>query len=137
MMWNTRNIQIAAVCAALFQSRSIQMKSYKVLAASLLSALACLSVNVTQAQTADETTHVSKKVQRSANWKLEHSVRTALDKKKIDTSDIRVRAHSGAVALSGTVGDESQIALAGSIAQGVPGVSSVRNDVSMHQVGTQ
>jgi hyperosmotically inducible protein len=111
------------------------MKPYKLLAACLVSAVACSSLNVAYAQTTDESTHASKKAQRSANWKLEHTVRTALSKQKVDTSGIRIRARSGAVTLSGTVSDETQISLASNVAQGIPGVKSVQNDVTMHQNG--
>lgn len=111
------------------------MKLSKALAASLFSVVACFSVNLVHAQDTDAANPPSKKAVRSANWKLEHAVRSALDKQKIDTSDIRIRARSGAVALSGSVKDEAQIAQAGTAAGGVPGVKSVKNDITVRVVG--
>jgi osmotically-inducible protein OsmY len=111
------------------------MKLSKALAASLFSVVACFSVNLAHAQEASAANPPSKKAVRSANWKLEHAVRSELDKEKIDTSDIRIRARSGAVALSGSVKDEGMIAQAGTAASGVPGVKSVKNDITVHVVG--
>jgi hyperosmotically inducible periplasmic protein len=62
-------------------------------------------------------------------------VRLELDKQKVDTSDLRIRARAGAVSLAGTVKDEDQIALAGTDAEGVPGVKSVKNDMTVRTIG--
>jgi hyperosmotically inducible protein len=111
------------------------MKLSKILIASLFSAAACIGVNIAHAQDAGTDQPTTKKAARSANWKLEHAVRQELNKQKIDTSDIRIRARSGAVALAGTVKDESQIASAGTAAQDVPGVKSVKNVVTLRVIG--
>ena len=111
------------------------MKISKMLAASLFSLAACVSVNLAHAQDSGAAQPTSKKAARSANRKLEHAVRQELDKQKIDVSDIRVVARAGAVGLAGTVNDESQIALAGTAAEGVPGVKSVKNYVAVRTVG--
>jgi hyperosmotically inducible protein len=111
------------------------MKLSNALAASLFAIAACLSVNLAHAQDATATQPASKKAVRSANWKLEQAVRKTLNKQKVDTSDIRIRARSGAVALSGTVKDERQISLAGTSAGEVPGVNSLKNDVTVRSIG--
>jgi hyperosmotically inducible periplasmic protein len=70
-----------------------------------------------------------------ADHALEGKVRHALTTHKIESSDIRIVARGGAVTLDGTVQDQSQIAQATTIAQGVSGVKSVKNNLSMHEAG--
>ena len=53
------------------------MKISKMLAASLFSLAACVSVNLAHAQDSGAAQPTSKKAARSANWKLEHAVRQA------------------------------------------------------------
>jgi osmotically-inducible protein OsmY len=69
--------------------------------------------------------------------KTDHSlgtaVRKALDKSSVDVSSISVRAHGGAVTLTGTVPDNSQIEKAGTAAKGVAGVTSVSNKLTVQQ----
>ena len=111
------------------------MKIPKSLVASLFTLAAYTSVNLAYAQDSGTTQPTTKKAARSANWKIEHAVRQELDKQKIDASDIRVVARAGAVGLAGSVNDESQIALAGTTAEGVPGVKSVKNYIVVRTVG--
>jgi hyperosmotically inducible periplasmic protein len=70
-----------------------------------------------------------------ADHKLEGQVRHALTTNKIESSDIRVVARHGMVTLDGTVQDESQIAQATTVAQGVAGVKSVKNNLTKHEAG--
>ena len=72
----------------------------------------------------------AKKVDR----KLGYSVRKALSKTQgVDVSNIAVRSHGGAVTLEGTVPDQGQIDKAGEVAQGVAGVKSVSNKLTVMQ----
>jgi hyperosmotically inducible periplasmic protein len=108
----------------------------------LVAVLACVGVlgvaEVAQAQDASDTTTSpmsDAKAGHKQNLQLEHAVRRALDKQKIDTSDIRVVARSGAVGLEGTVPVVSQVSAAGSVAQGVTGVKTVKNGLTLRQEG--
>lgn len=70
----------------------------------------------------------AKKVDR----KLGYTVRKALSKTQgVDVSKINVRSHNGAVTLTGTVPDQGQIDKAGEVAQGVAGVKSVSNKLTV------
>ncbi|POR55981.1 BON domain-containing protein [Paraburkholderia eburnea] len=72
----------------------------------------------------------AKKVDR----KLGYTVRKALSKAQgLDVSNITVRSRSGAVTLTGTVPDQGQIDQAGQVAQGVAGVKSVANKLTVMQ----
>ncbi|CAB3775991.1 hypothetical protein LMG28688_00144 [Paraburkholderia caffeinitolerans] len=72
----------------------------------------------------------SKKVDR----KLGYSVRKALSRTQgIDVSNITVRSHNGAVSLTGSVPAQAQIDKAGEVAQGVAGVKSVSNKLTVMQ----
>jgi|SRR5689334_5899352 hyperosmotically inducible protein len=70
-----------------------------------------------------------------ADHKLEGQVRHALTTHKIESSDIRIVARGGTVTLDGTVQDQSQIAQAATVAQGVTGVKAVKNNLTMHEAG--
>jgi hyperosmotically inducible periplasmic protein len=70
-----------------------------------------------------------------ADHKLEGQVRHALTTHKIESSDIRIVARGGTVTLDGTVQDQSQIAQATTVAQGVTGVKAVKNNLTMHEAG--
>jgi hyperosmotically inducible periplasmic protein len=72
-----------------------------------------------------------------SNKQLAASVRGALrsaHRHGLKSSYIRVRANGGVVTLTGVVADNSQIDLATSVAQGVPGVSSVVNKLKLRVV---
>jgi hyperosmotically inducible periplasmic protein len=70
---------------------------------------------------------ISAKVERKANRALSRKVLKALVKiKELEATRIFVKASAGDITLSGTVLDESQVALAVKVAQSVEGVQSVR-----------
>ena len=78
----------------------------------------------------------TKKATRAANRKLSRDVRRALSKDKtVDTSNIAVRANHGAIILEGTVPEQAQSDKAAQIAQGVSGVSSVKNALTVREKG--
>ncbi|CAB3799534.1 hypothetical protein LMG28614_04987 [Paraburkholderia ultramafica] len=73
---------------------------------------------------------------RTANRQLQKQVRRALAHTKgLATSGIAVRARDGVVTLQGWVPAQSQVALALSTAQGVPGVTAVNNQLIVRPVG--
>ena len=73
---------------------------------------------------------------KAANRKLAKDVRRALaHAKDVSVGNITVRAVSGAVTLAGTVPDEAQVDKATKITQGVAGVTSVRNALTVRPVG--
>jgi len=74
---------------------------------------------------------------KQANHALEKKVRAALiHAKDIKTENILVRARGGAVTLEGTVPDSSQIDKATQVAQGVAGVTSVKNALTIKEPGS-
>ncbi|MFC0400829.1 BON domain-containing protein [Paraburkholderia rhizosphaerae] len=110
----------------LFASRTLA--ACVAVAASVISAAAIAQ----SAQTTEQPTRASI---RKANHRLEHNVRTALLRAKIDNADIRVVARGGKVTLDGTVSDQSMVQPAGEIAGKVPGVTSVQNLLTMREAG--
>jgi hyperosmotically inducible periplasmic protein len=78
---------------------------------------------------------ISKATIRKTNLMLEHNVRGALYKGKIDGANVRIVAKAGKISLAGTVPDESQVGLAGTIAASVEGVSGVYNLLSVGAPG--
>jgi len=87
------------------------------------------SLNV-YAQSSDATTTAapSAKSVRAANRALQRKVLKALARAKGLTADnITVRARDGAVTLEGRVSDQGQSDIATQTAQGVAGVTSVKN----------
>jgi hyperosmotically inducible periplasmic protein len=104
--------------------------SPRITTAAFLVTMACaisLPANCAFAQDTTETPNVSKATIRKANARLEHSVRGALYKGKVDSANVRIVAKGGKVSLSGTVPDAGQVGSAGTIAAGVDGVSGVNN----------
>jgi hyperosmotically inducible protein len=77
----------------------------------------------------------SAKAARQANRALSKKVLRALSKGDVKTSGINVIAKGGAVALAGSVTDPTQIDKAGEVAKGVPGVTSVKNSLTVKEVG--
>ena len=77
----------------------------------------------------------SGKAARQANRALSKKVLRALSKDGVKTSGINVIAKGGAVVLVGSVIDPAQIDKAAQIANGVPGVTSVKNSLTVHEVG--
>jgi hyperosmotically inducible periplasmic protein len=79
---------------------------------------------------------VALKAQRKADHMLEKTVRKALAKNKsIDVTRVNVRARSGAVTLLGSVPEQDQSDAAAQIAQGVSGVTSVKNGLTVKSAG--
>jgi hyperosmotically inducible protein len=79
---------------------------------------------------------VSQPTQKQANRALQKKVRAALTRAKgIDAANILVRARSGVVTLEGTVPEQDQADKAVQVAQGVAGVSSVKNALSVKEPG--
>jgi hyperosmotically inducible protein len=73
---------------------------------------------------------------KQANRALQKSVRRALAKAKgLDVSNILVRARGGAVTLEGTVPELQQGDIATQTAQGVAGVTSVKNALTVRAIG--
>ncbi|MFL9913273.1 BON domain-containing protein [Paraburkholderia sp. RL17-337-BIB-A] len=77
----------------------------------------------------------SAKATRQANRALSKKVLHALSKGGVTTSRINVIAKGSAVTLAGAVTDSTQIGKAGEIAKGVPGVTSVKNSLTLKEVG--
>ncbi|CAE6843751.1 BON domain-containing protein [Paraburkholderia domus] len=78
----------------------------------------------------------SAKAIKAADRQLQKKVRGVLSRTKgLGVSGISVKARSGMVTLQGWVPDESQVALATQAAQGVSGVTSVKNDLTVRPAG--
>jgi len=78
----------------------------------------------------------SAKSTKAANRALQRSVRKALSKTKgLSVANITVRARGGAVTLEGSVPEQPQIDLATQTAQGVSGVTSVKNALTIRAIG--
>jgi osmotically-inducible protein OsmY len=77
----------------------------------------------------------SAKATRQANRALSKKVLVALSKGGVSTSRINVVAKGSAVTLVGAVTDATQIDKAGELAKGVSGVTSVKNSLTLKEVG--
>jgi hyperosmotically inducible periplasmic protein len=76
------------------------------------------------------------KAARAANRALSRKIRAALAKdKSLDTASISVRVKDGTVSLQGLVADQSQIDRATQVVKGVPGVTSVKNSLTIRALG--
>jgi hyperosmotically inducible periplasmic protein len=92
------------------------------------------AVPSTTSEAASNVTAMSAKDARSANRKLQRDVFRVLQRTKgLVSTSIAVKASDGAVTLEGAVPEESQMALATRAAEGVPGVKSVRNMLTLSQ----
>jgi hyperosmotically inducible protein len=79
---------------------------------------------------------MTKSAKRAENHQLSKAVRHALyTTKGLVSSNIAVISKDGAVSLVGTVPTDSQIPLAGQVAQGVPNVKSVDNRIVVEDEG--
>ncbi|MBN3813054.1 BON domain-containing protein [Paraburkholderia sp. Ac-20347] len=116
------------------------MKSVAIL--KTLAAVACVTVacsvyaqdNSAASGAAAATTTKAAPAGKKADRKLGYTVRKALSKAQgIDVSNITVRSRSGAVTLTGSVPTQDQIDQAGQVAQGVAGVKSVSNKLTVMQ----
>lgn len=85
----------------------------------------------------DEATQkAASKSQRKADRMLEKAARNALAKaKSVDVTRINVRARSGVVTLLGSVPRQGQSETAAEVAQGVSGVMSVKNALTVKGIG--
>jgi osmotically-inducible protein OsmY len=71
---------------------------------------------------------------KKANRALRRNVYAAIAKhKEIRAGNISVTAKDGAVTLRGTVTEASQVDTVAEIAKGVPGVTSVTNNLAVHK----
>jgi hyperosmotically inducible periplasmic protein len=109
---------------------------------SLLAACAVLYVSNAYAQNADVPATAmassSKAAMKTADRQTVRAVRKALfHAKGLRSAEISVFARSGVVTLTGSVSDASQIDRAGTIAAGVPHVTSVSNQLSVRLSGGQ
>jgi osmotically-inducible protein OsmY len=81
------------------------------------------------------TAKAEKSATKKTDRKLGNDVRKALSKAQgFDVSNVFVKARNGAVTLTGSVPDGSQISQAEEVAKGVAGVKSVSNKITL---GTQ
>ncbi|MBB2979907.1 BON domain-containing protein [Paraburkholderia tropica] len=81
-------------------------------------------------------TKAQRKAQRQADRKLARAVREALTHTKgLQTAQINVLSKSGNVSLVGSLPDETQIQLAGEVAQSVPGVVKLTNMLHIREAG--
>lgn len=73
---------------------------------------------------------------RAANRALQKKVRATLARTKgLTVGNITVKARGGAVTLAGSVPEQAQIELATNAAQGVAGVTSVQNGLTIRAIG--
>src|ERR1700754_2181845 len=85
---------------------------------------------------ASESAQPTAKQTKAANRALGRKVRTALSKTKgLSVANITVRARGGAATLAGSVPEQQQVDLATQAAQGVAGVTSVKNALTIRPVG--
>src|SRR5262249_2190496 len=112
-----------------------EMKSMKtcVSAAIAVSAIAAI-VPVVSAQDTTEASSAaahSGSSTRAANMQLAKRVQTTLYKHKdLVSTDVHAVARSGKITLVGMAPDQAQIDLAGKLAASVPGVTSVKNNLT-------
>jgi hyperosmotically inducible protein len=111
------------------------VKTYKIIATSFLLMTVLTGMTVARANDSNTTTSVERKAARTANSQLQRAVRTELIKRKLDVAGVRIVARDGSVTLVGTVRDERQIALAGDSAEAVPGVQSLKNNLTLRVEG--
>jgi hyperosmotically inducible periplasmic protein len=72
---------------------------------------------------------------KAADRALQKQVRRALARTKgLDITNVTVRARGGLVTLQGSVPDAQQVDLAGRVANGVDGVTSVKNGLRVHSI---
>ncbi|WP_244096543.1 BON domain-containing protein, partial [Burkholderia vietnamiensis] len=118
----------------------LEMKSLKtyVAAAIAISAIAAI-VPVVHAQEttgAPSATAPSRSAIRAANKDLAKRVQKTLYKQKgLESTDVHAVARSGKITLVGMAPDQAQIDLAGKVAESVPGVTSVKNNLTVDEKG--
>ncbi|NVH73691.1 BON domain-containing protein [Paraburkholderia sp. JPY432] len=95
-----------------------------------------VSVSAWAQRTDTDTAPATSQSSKQANYALAKKVRAALDHAKdIRPENIVIRARGGAVTLEDTVPDSSQVDKATQVAQGVAGVTSVKNALTVKEVG--
>ena len=113
------------------------MKTYVAVAIAVSASVA--TVPIAGAQETTGTTSAatpSRSSIRAANRELAKRVQTALYKQKgLATTDLHAIARSGKITLVGVVPDQVQIDLAGKVAESVPGVTSVKNNLTVEEEG--
>ncbi|MCA8462918.1 MULTISPECIES: BON domain-containing protein [Burkholderia cepacia complex] len=73
---------------------------------------------------------------RAANKDLAKRVQKTLYKQKgLESTDVHAVARSGKITLVGMAPDQAQIDLAGKVAESVPGVTSVKNNLTVDEKG--
>nr|WP_322028997.1 BON domain-containing protein [Paraburkholderia sp. J76] len=107
--------------------------------AAIVGAVTALAAFNSRAQTTDSPVPAaaasSARAVRKADHALEKAVRKALGKDKaVDVTNVNVRARNGAVTLLGTVPEQGQVDAARQAAQGVAGVASVNNALTVKGV---
>lgn len=118
------------------------MEARKIVNLLVVAGCVTLTTNV-QAQASDAPPTVSSPAANSgsgkatpADKKLARDVRKALTNARgFDVSNVYVKARAGVVTFSGSVPDGPQIRQASEVAQGVPGVTSVRNHLTIYTKG--
>jgi hyperosmotically inducible periplasmic protein len=114
----------------------MKMNHAKIALAGMLVALAAAGAhaqNNDAAQTAASAS--SAKAGKEADRALQKAVLRALSQTRgVRVSTITVRAHDGVVTLEGNVPDESQVELATKAAQSVPGVTQVKNALTLSSI---
>ena len=119
---------------------AVRLVSTALLISGSIHAYAQASNNANAPASAPTTTQEARTHYRSmkaANRALQRQVRNALVRdRNISTANITVRARDGAVTLQGSVPLQNQSDRATDVAKGVPGVTSVRNALSIRPVGS-
>ncbi|SAK94157.1 transport-associated protein [Caballeronia temeraria] len=111
------------------------MKACVATAIAVSAIVATVPVVYAQQTTATSPTAAPGSSNRAANKALGKRVQTALYKQKGVWSDVHAIARSGKIYLVGMVPDEAQIDLAAKVAEGVPGVTSVQNNLKVEEEG--
>jgi hyperosmotically inducible protein len=108
----------------------------RIIQALLLGAALAVAIPPAFAQNDAATTGAPAQSSKQADRALAKAVRRALSRAQgFDVSGVFVKARGGAVTLSGSVKDGSQIAQAEQIARSVQGVTSVSNKLTLFHGG--
>ncbi|PRX28711.1 BON domain-containing protein [Paraburkholderia sp. BL18I3N2] len=98
--------------------------------------LASLNAYAQSSDAAPAASAPTAKQTKATDRALGRKVRSALSKTKgLSVANITVRARGGAVTLAGSVPEQPQVDLATQAAQGVAGVTSVKNALTIRPVG--
>jgi hyperosmotically inducible periplasmic protein len=116
------------------------MRPTKLIAITCVAVAAIFATGYASAQTdsgtVDSSSQQPKKAIRAQDRQLAMNVRHALSKTKdLTASGLTVLARSGVVTLNGTVPTDDQIQLAADTASRVPGVKSVKNNLTLRVAG--